>query len=104
MTSLSQKSTVNQKLTSHAGDRFLDLVTLQGKLKLRNFEKETANIIIVVSVQGKPISASDNGVVQADPTKLRLVERVGSVRWGIKLKKGATKTLTYKYERYVPSD
>jgi len=100
------ESEIDRKPKAHEPrrDRFLDLVTLQGKLKLRNFEKETANIIIVVSVQGKPISASDNGVVQADPTKLRLVERVGSVRWGIKLKKGATKTLTYKYERYVPSD
>jgi len=78
-------------------------VTLEGVLKLHNFEKKTVDVIIVVSVAGKPVSASESGLVQADPTKLKLTERRGSVRWKIKLEPGENRTLTYKYERYVPS-
>jgi len=72
-------------------------------LKLHNFEKKTVDIIIVASVPGKPLVASGDGLVQADPTKLKLTERRGSVRWKIKLEPGENRTLTYKYERYVSS-
>jgi len=100
------ESEIDRKLKAHSPreDRFLDLVTIQGKLKLRNFEKQTANIIIEVSVPGKPLSASDEGLILADPTKLRLTERAGTIRWELTLKPDETKTLTYKYERYVRSD
>jgi hypothetical protein len=99
------ESEIDRKLKahSHIPNRYLDLVTLEGVLKLHNFEKKTVDIIIVVSVPGKPLVASDDGLVQADPTKLKLTERRGSVRWKIILEPDEYKTLTYKYERYVPS-
>ncbi len=99
------ESEIDRKLKAHEPrhDHFLDLVTVEGMLKLRNFEKESVNIIIEVAVPGMPISASDDGRIQADPTKLKLTERAGTIRWEIQLKKGQTKTLTYKYERYVTS-
>lgn len=99
------ESEIDRKLKAHSpsSNRYLDLVTLEGVLKLHNFEKKTVDVIIVVSVPGKPVSASKGGLVQADPTKLKLTERRGSVRWEIKLEPGENKTLTYKYERYVPS-
>ena len=82
---------------------FLDLVTIDGELKLRNFEKREAEIVVVNAVPGKPVSATDEGALTADSSKLRLLEREGSVRWAVKLKPGETKTLKYRYERYVPS-
>ena len=99
------ESEIDRKLKAHSpsSNRYLDLVTLEGVLKLHNFEKKTVDIIIAVSVPGKPLVASDDGLVQADPTKLKLTERRGSVRWKIKLEPGENRTLTYKYERYVPS-
>lgn len=81
----------------------MDLVTLDGELKLRNFEKTPITIIITKPVPGKPISASEDGSLTADTTKLQLLERSGSFRWNVKLAPGETKTLAYKYERYVPS-
>jgi len=40
---------------------------------------------------------------QADPRKLRLLERAGTARWDLKLDPGEKKKLVYTYERYVPS-
>jgi hypothetical protein len=50
-----------------------------------------------------PLTASDDGSIQADPNKLKLTERAGTIRWEIELKKNQTRTLKYKYERYVES-
>ena len=50
-----------------------------------------------------PLVASDDGDVSTDSTKLKLLERSGSIHWTIKLKPGEAKTLTYTYERFVPS-
>jgi hypothetical protein len=81
-----------------------DLVTLEGKLKLRNFEKTEVQIVIHNPIPGKPLSADQGGTISVDPSKLRLLEREGSIRWQVKLAAGAESTLTYQYERYVPSN
>jgi hypothetical protein len=81
-----------------------DLVTLEGKLKLRNFEKTEAQIVIHNPIPGKPLSADQGGTISVDPAKLRLLEREGTIRWQVKLAPGAEVTLTYQYERYVPSN
>lgn len=82
---------------------FLDLVTLTGEVKLHNFEAHDADIFITVAMPGKPLSVSNEGVIRMDSSKLVLTQREGSVTWRLKLEKGETKTLTYTYERYVPS-
>jgi hypothetical protein len=96
---------IDRKLKAHSPQKYqyLDLVTLQGEISLRNFEKETVDIIITVSAPGKPLSASDEGLIQADPSKLKLTERKGTIRWQVKLKPGQSKKMTYEYERYVSS-
>jgi hypothetical protein len=96
---------IARKLKDHTPTRdvSLDLVTLEGKLKLRNFEKRTVDIVISNPIPGKPIQADQNGVISADSTKLQLLERAGTIRWHLKLEPGEEKTLTYQYERYVKS-
>ena len=81
-----------------------DLVTLEGKLKFRNYEKQTVDIVISNPVIGKPLTADSEGTLAVDSTKLRLLEREGSVHWKIRIEPGKEKTLTYQYERYVPSN
>ncbi len=100
------ESEINRVTKAHQPEehKFLDLVTLEGTLKLRNFEKREVEIVISTSVPGKPVSASDEGTLSADPNKLRLQEREGMIRWNAKLKPGDSKELNYKYERYVPSN
>ena len=60
--------------------------------------------MVSVRVPGRPLSASDEGVMAIDPTKLSLREREGTVRWKMTLAPGEAKTLEYQYERYVPSN
>ncbi len=96
---------IQRKLKAHSpsSNRYWDLVTLEGTLKVRNFEKEVVEIVINVPVAGKPIEASDEGTLSMDSNKLKLLERTGNVQWTISLEPGKDKTLTYKYERYVSS-
>jgi hypothetical protein len=97
---------VDRKLKAHtlqARDRYLDLVTLQGELRVRNFEKRPIEVLVKVTVPGKPVSASDGGALSANATKLTLSDREGTVSWRVELKPGEGKRLEYKYERYVPS-
>jgi len=42
-------------------------------------------------------------VLRADPQKLELTKRAGTIRWQLKLKHNQSETLTYEYERYVRS-
>lgn len=99
------ESEIDRKLKAHspAPDFFLDLVTLRGELKVRNFEKTPVSVAIETSASGKPTTASDDGSLSVDTSKLQLLERNGSIRWQVRLEPGASKTLTYQYERYVPS-
>ena len=92
------------KAYSPRQDVNFDLVTLEGTLKLRNFEKTEAQIAIHNLIPGKPLSADQGGLISVDPAKLRLLEREGAIRWQVKLAPGAQTTLTYQYERYVPSN
>jgi hypothetical protein len=81
-----------------------DLVTLEGKLKFRNYEKHAVDIAISNPVIGKPLNADSGGTLAVDSSKLRLLEREGSVHWKLRLEPGEEKTLVYQYERYVPSN
>jgi hypothetical protein len=96
----------DRKLKAYSPDNnnsFFDLVTLEGKLQIRNYEKRPVDIIIANPIPGKPLGASSDGRISVDPTRLQLLERNGSVRWTLTLKPGEEKTLAYQYERYVPS-
>lgn len=101
-----QKETeVDRKLKAHqpSSDFFLDLVTLDGELILRNYGKTPAEIVVDLRLQGKPLTASDDAKIVLDTANLKLLERTGTVSWRITVKAGESKTLTYKYERFVPS-
>jgi hypothetical protein len=99
------ESEVDRKMRAHEPSKefWLDLVTLQGELKIKNFEKTAITVVVATKVPGKPLSASDEGVINVNTAKLQLLEREGNIRWKVKLEPAETKTLTYKYERYVPS-
>jgi hypothetical protein len=97
----------DRKMKAYSPDNnntHFDLVTLEGKLKLRNFEKTETQIVIQNTIPGKPLTAEQGGTISVDPAKLRLLERQGTIRWQVKLAPGAETTLTYQYERYVPSN
>jgi hypothetical protein len=96
----------DRKLKAHSvrADVHFDLVTLDGKLQLKNFEKRTVDVVIHCAVPGKPTVADAKGTISVDPTKLKLQEREGAVGWSLRLEPGEEKALNYQYEGYVPSN
>jgi len=100
------ESEIDRKLKAHNPTEhvYYDLVTLEGTLKLRNFEKRPVEIVVSNHIPGKPTAADSDGAISTDPNKLKLLEREGSIQWRVKLEPGQEKTLKYKYERYVPSN
>jgi hypothetical protein len=82
---------------------FMDLVTLAGTVKLHNYGKTPAELMVDLPLPGKPIGASDDGEITLNAENLKLLERTGNIRWHLTLKPGEERTLSYKYERYVPS-
>lgn len=98
-----QESDRKMKAYSPSQDVYFDLVVLEGKLQLANYEKRAIDIVIRMAVPGRPTAASDDGATALDTTNLKLLQRSGSVTWNVKLEPGEKKTLTYQYERYVPS-
>ena len=97
---------VERKLNAHspAVNVNYDLVTLEGKLTLRNYEKRTVEIVINNPIHGKPLNVDQGGTTMVDSEKLKLLEREGSAHWQLKLAPNEEKTLKYQYERYVPSN
>jgi hypothetical protein len=82
---------------------FYDLVTLTGTIQLKNFEQRPVTVVVTVPAPGKPTAASDEGAIKIDATKLKLIERRGTVTWTVTVEPGKTRDLSYTYERYVPS-
>ena len=56
-----------------------------------------------MEVTGNPKEASNEGTYALSTKELRLMHRKGTVRWELEVKAQETSTLTYSYERYVPS-
>ena len=100
-----QETEADRKLKAHepALQFWVDLVTLDGELKVRNFEKQAIDVVIDLPVPGRPLAASDGGVLTVNTTNLQLLERSGSIRWTIQVPAGEMRSVTYRYERYVPS-
>ena len=99
------RTEIDRQLKAHTprNGYYIDLVTLQGEIKLRNFEKTTVDIVVTTTVPGRPVSATDEGTIRKDPTKLKLTDRQGTITWRITLQPAETKTITYKYDQYVSS-
>ena len=97
---------IDRELKAHSPSHntYFDLVTLEGILQLRNYETRDVQIQIVNGVPGEPIEADGTVKMSLDPTKLRLLERTGSITWTVALKPQEEKTLKYIYKRYVKSN
>jgi len=99
------ESEVDRKLKSHEPqpNQFFDLVTVGGHLKIKSYERSPVQIRVRKTVLGKPIFASENGVLSVDSEKLRLLERSGTIEWNLTLDPGVDYDLEYRFERFVPS-
>lgn len=95
----------DRKLKAHepSPGHFLDLVTIDGRVRVTNHEARPIELEVQRSVPGLIRSASDAGRIAQDTDKLVLTERQGSITWRVTVPPKEMKELTYRYERYVPS-
>jgi len=102
----SGETEADRKLKAHSpsSNVYFDLVTLDGTVTVRNYEKRSVTVVITAPIEGKPLTADGDGKISTYTDKLRLLERRGSVEWVITIEPNETKTLKYTYERYVPSN
>ena len=100
-----EEAEVDRKLKAHEPKEkyFVDLVSLDGRLRLRNLDQVPVRLSIDLQLSGKPLKASDDGEIIMGTDNLKLLERKGSIRWTVEMEPGEDKELTYSYERYVPS-
>lgn len=96
----------DRKLKAHSPNahHYFDLVTIAGKIRLRNFDKTPAELLVEHPIEGRPLETDHDGEIRIDATQLRLVERRGAVHWKLTLQPRQEVTLNYRYERYVPSN
>jgi len=100
-----KESEVERKLKAYEPSRdfFVDMVILEGELKLHNLSNIPIQLDVNLPVQGKPTTASYDGNIILHSDNLKLLERSGNISWHLQLKPGEAKSLSYQYERYVPS-
>ncbi len=98
------ESEVDRQLKAHSPrhDVNYDLVTLEGKIQIKNFDPASVSVVIDNPISGKPLEAAE-GKRSLSTSDLKLASRKGLIQWNLKLEPGEQKTLTYRYERYVPS-
>jgi hypothetical protein len=93
-----------KKYSPNNSSSYFDLVKLAGELKLQNYEKNPVEILITGTISGAPLELGEQGKATMKPDKLRLLEKEANVRWMFTMKPGENKSVTYQYERYVPSN
>ncbi len=99
-----EKETARALKSYNIVNSYYDLVTLEGELKLRNYDKKDVEITIAMKIMGEIISTSDDADIVLNTDNLKLMERTATAVWKVKIKPGDTKTFSYSYKRYVPSN
>ena len=90
-----EKETARALKAYNINSSYYDLVTLEGELKLRSYDKKDVEVTIAMKIIGEPVSTSDDADIVLNTDNLKLMERT--------IKPGETKTFNYSYKRYVPS-
>jgi hypothetical protein len=96
---------IDRELKAHSprNNEFYDLVKVRGSIRLRSFEAAPVEVEVSLPVEGRPTKGDDEAVIRMDATRLRLLDRAGTISWNVTLAPREEKTLHYEYERYVPS-
>jgi hypothetical protein len=100
------ESEIDRRLRAHqpGHSHFFDLVTVEGRLIVENYQPQAAKLTVTRHVPGLGKRASDGGTIRQDTSNLQLSRRNGTITWQLTVEPGERKELTYVYERYVPSN
>jgi len=82
------------------GDHF-DLITVEGKLSVTNFQEKTITLEITKTLSGEVKSSQPEAEIETLARGLRQMNAVRKLTWTIELEPGQQKQLGYIYEVYV---
>lgn len=97
---LEEKSRERMQL-NYAGSTYnFDLVTVEGKIKLKNIKKEPVEMVLTRNVIGEVLSAGDGGKISRQGLNLQMVNPNSEIKWNFSLPAGE-KEIVYSYKIYI---
>ncbi len=78
-----------------------DLVTVEGKLTLKNFKNQSVTMDITKKISGVIVSATDGGKTEKLAEALKSLNPSSRITWEIPLKAGEEKNIAYSYKIYI---
>ena len=97
---LEEKSRERTQLNYNGSTYNFDLITVEGKLKLRNVKKEPVEVVLTRNLVGEVLSAGDDGKISREGLNLQMVNPNSVVKWNLSLPNGE-KEITYTYKVYI---
>ncbi len=97
---LEEKSREKAQLKYGGSTYEFDLVTIEGKIKLRNIKKEPIELVLTRNVVGEVLQAGDGGKITKDGLNLQSFNPNSVIKWNLNLPNGE-KEIKYSYKIYV---
>lgn len=79
----------------------VDLVTVEGTLKLENYKGKDVHLLIHKSLRGEVVSSTDEGKAEKIARGIAADNPASRVTWDLTLKAGEKKTIAYRYKVFV---
>jgi hypothetical protein len=97
---LEEKSRERMQL-NYAGSTYnFDLVTVEGKIKLKNIKKDPVEVVLTRNVIGEVLSAGDAGKISRQGLNLQMVNPNSVIKWNLSIPSGE-KEIVYSYKIYI---
>jgi hypothetical protein len=95
-----EKSRERMQLSYGGSTYNFDLVTVEGKIKLKNIKKEAVEVVLTRNVIGEVLSAGDEGRILRQGLNLQMVNPNSTIKWNLKIP-GGEKEIVYSYKIYI---
>lgn len=82
-------------------DRHYDLLTVEGKIELKNLHTKDLELLISRNVKGDLKQSSSDWKVKKLVSFYNSINTDNQVEWEVKMKKGEEMTITYRYQIYA---
>ena len=97
----SELETERQRGVLKVYGRQYDLVSVEGKLSVRNFQNKAITMEISKTLSGEVSSSEPVAKVQKLAKGLRRMNSLSKLTWTVELEAGQEKIITYAYKVYI---
>jgi hypothetical protein len=97
---LEEKSRERMEMKYDGSTYNFDLVTVEGKIKLKNIKKEAVEVVLTRNLVGDVISAGDEGKISRQGLNLQMVNPNSIIKWNMTIAPGE-KEIVYSYKIYI---